>query len=337
MRPWNAPVQGYGWNHGSRAASPLHPLDRVIVSGGLVYSVRVPRGQMPGRTPTTGVFPAGVEIGCNDTGSYTPKRPGGGTGRPSFEHQQTEASIQMIPINPYTPEAEAILEVFLSRPSNPKRTYCIGEVHGFLFAVTAAPDVVKPSAWLPFICGGKEPHFDSREEARQVMGAFMSLFNEINDAIRDKRMPPGCEFRDDVLANLEPDAPISQWSRGFAAGHIWLAESWEAYVPEELKEDVGTILGTLAFFSSRSQAKRIVDEADKPDVSLESFATMLRDVFPKALTGYAATGRAIWRTIYKEGQAGRKPTVADGRIGRNEPCPCGSGKKHKKCCGATAN
>jgi len=22
------------------------------------------------------------------------------------------------------------------------------------------------------------------------------------------------------------------------------------------------------------------------------------------------------------------------RVGRNEPCPCGSGKKYKKCCGA---
>ncbi|HEY3998293.1 MAG TPA: SEC-C metal-binding domain-containing protein [Candidatus Xenobia bacterium] len=21
------------------------------------------------------------------------------------------------------------------------------------------------------------------------------------------------------------------------------------------------------------------------------------------------------------------------RIGRNDPCPCGSGRKHKKCCG----
>jgi preprotein translocase subunit SecA len=24
------------------------------------------------------------------------------------------------------------------------------------------------------------------------------------------------------------------------------------------------------------------------------------------------------------------------KIGRNEPCPCGSGKKYKKCCGANA-
>ena len=25
--------------------------------------------------------------------------------------------------------------------------------------------------------------------------------------------------------------------------------------------------------------------------------------------------------------------IADKKVGRNEPCPCGSGKKYKKCCG----
>lgn len=31
-----------------------------------------------------------------------------------------------------------------------------------------------------------------------------------------------------------------------------------------------------------------------------------------------------------------KPAVAmaEAKVGRNDPCPCGSGKKHKKCCGA---
>lgn len=28
-----------------------------------------------------------------------------------------------------------------------------------------------------------------------------------------------------------------------------------------------------------------------------------------------------------------KPVKAEDKIGRNEPCPCGSGKKYKKCCG----
>jgi len=28
-----------------------------------------------------------------------------------------------------------------------------------------------------------------------------------------------------------------------------------------------------------------------------------------------------------------KPTIAEKKVARNEPCPCGSGKKYKKCCG----
>jgi SWIM/SEC-C metal-binding protein len=28
-----------------------------------------------------------------------------------------------------------------------------------------------------------------------------------------------------------------------------------------------------------------------------------------------------------------KTIMADKKVGRNEPCPCGSGKKYKKCCG----
>jgi preprotein translocase subunit SecA len=33
------------------------------------------------------------------------------------------------------------------------------------------------------------------------------------------------------------------------------------------------------------------------------------------------------------GEAVRKPIVKGEKVGRNDPCPCGSGKKYKKCCG----
>ncbi len=39
------------------------------------------------------------------------------------------------------------------------------------------------------------------------------------------------------------------------------------------------------------------------------------------------------RWFYVDGIMGTRPRVAP-KVGRNEPCPCGSGKKHKKCCGA---
>jgi preprotein translocase subunit SecA len=35
-----------------------------------------------------------------------------------------------------------------------------------------------------------------------------------------------------------------------------------------------------------------------------------------------------------EGAEERKPAKRGSKVGRNDPCPCGSGKKYKKCCGA---
>ena len=44
------------------------------------------------------------------------------------------------------------------------------------------------------------------------------------------------------------------------------------------------------------------------------------------------------RWYFVDGETiGQKPVVREGpRIGRNDPCPCGSGKKYKKCCGKAA-
>ncbi len=41
------------------------------------------------------------------------------------------------------------------------------------------------------------------------------------------------------------------------------------------------------------------------------------------------------RLVYNRGDGGKQQTVQkEKKIGRNDPCPCGSGKKYKKCCGA---
>lgn len=37
--------------------------------------------------------------------------------------------------------------------------------------------------------------------------------------------------------------------------------------------------------------------------------------------------------FYNE-QKASKTVVKEAKVGRNDPCPCGSGKKYKKCCGA---
>jgi preprotein translocase subunit SecA len=36
---------------------------------------------------------------------------------------------------------------------------------------------------------------------------------------------------------------------------------------------------------------------------------------------------------YRSGYVKPNPIRVGDKIGRNDPCPCGSGKKYKKCCG----
>ena len=45
--------------------------------------------------------------------------------------------------------------------------------------------------------------------------------------------------------------------------------------------------------------------------------------------------RELRDNIYKEWKAS-KIFVAEKKVGPNDPCPCGSGKKYKKCCGRAA-
>lgn len=42
--------------------------------------------------------------------------------------------------------------------------------------------------------------------------------------------------------------------------------------------------------------------------------------------------RQIMRTLGISPRAPTKPKTSAGKIGRNEPCPCKSGRKWKKCC-----
>jgi len=42
----------------------------------------------------------------------------------------------------------------------------------------------------------------------------------------------------------------------------------------------------------------------------------------------------FWREWAADWSAVLEPIRRGPKIGRNEPCPCGSGRKHKRCCGA---
>jgi hypothetical protein len=123
-----------------------------------------------------------------------------------------------------------------------------------------------------------------------------------------------------------------------------------------LRDLAGTIL--LSFFTAACEARGILpDEIEEADVRAALLGPVAHLAVPDAVRsevpqvcgeflGYLqAEGRlsggrvlgAFARALtgkYSEMASGKvKPIVRPGsKIGRNDPCPCGSGKKYKKCC-----
>ena len=232
-----------------------------------------------------------------------------------------------------------MLEAFLDSSERPDGTLRFHELQGFLFAIASSPESISPSEWLPLIGNEESLNFSDEDEAQAILGLVMALYNEINTAVleRSNALPAGCAFNEEVSNNFSDDSSISQWSRGFAAGHDWLSELWEEYLLDELDEECGATLMVLSFFGSRKLANAFYKEMEparreRDDKSFDGFAKTMRTLFPDALASYANIGRSIFEARLPIDTGGREPAVSI-KIGRNEPCPCGSGKKYKKCCG----
>ena len=155
---------------------------------------------------------------------------------------------------------------------------------------------------------------------------------------RSDSMPSGCEFQADIDAEFDEESSVSEWSRGFVLGHDWLSEVWEEYLPESVDKEFGATVMALSFFSSRRLAEAFYAELDPtvrtaPGKSLEQFAETIRGLFPEALSFYSHLGRTIFEALIQNPATGDSP-ASSAKIGRNDPCPCGSGKKYKKCCAA---
>jgi uncharacterized protein len=52
----------------------------------------------------------------------------------------------------------------------------------------------------------------------------------------------------------------------------------------------------------------------------------------QAVTENVREIHAFWLARREKTMPARSPAHAESRPGRNDPCPCGSGKKYKKCC-----
>ena len=92
----------------------------------------------------------------------------------------------------------------------------------------------------------------------------------------------------------------------------------------------------LGFFSSRQMAEDFHAETTTGEQSFEAMADAIHRVLPTAVAQYVHMGRSI-ATVMAEHDWDEPEPASSAKVGRNDPGACDSGKKYKRCCGATVH
>ncbi len=221
-------------------------------------------------------------------------------------------------------------------PQSESLSYC--ETIGFLFVLACSPEAVNPNQWLPVVLNLADTEDPGQAGTHKKIELVIGLYNEINRQVQDADIAllPGCEFRDEVMDNFDDDAPIRQWATGFIIGHDWQSRVLTQYTPEDLQNELAGHMMVLSFFANREIASRFAAETKNADATVESMAGDMQNLFVDAMSGLAHLAKIIQQVLQEKNATAQQPAQSE-KIGRNEPCSCGSGKKYKKCCGSALN
>ena len=224
------------------------------------------------------------------------------------------------------------LAKFLAADERPEKSMIYPELYGFLFAVCCSPEMIMPSDWLLLVFNGEGAGYADEAEAERVMDGIMAAHNEVNDGVvsAEPCLPAWLDVLSPPMENFDGEAPLAYWARGFLFGHDWLSEVWDHYILDEMAAELTACLMALTFFSSRELAEVFANEGGDEPVAVESLAGVAVDRLDMAMASYAQMGHSICLALQQQAQTPFE-READ-KVGRNDACPCGSGKKFKRCC-----
>lgn len=206
------------------------------------------------------------------------------------------------------------------------RAMVLGELDGFIAGLLVLPEDVPPGEWFSAAFGlgkGQRSVFASIDHANAVLDLVMAYHDEIARTLKatpelyQPRFP--VEDDGDVIWEL--------WIEGFAMAVELRRDRFMAY-----RQVGGEVAG--AALSMMMAIDTVFDEHSDP-VELGKLGNKM-----------AALVRESVLTLYRHRQSGAplpgtpafaeraNPFASFGKVGRNDPCPCGSGEKFKRCCGA---
>ncbi len=198
---------------------------------------------------------------------------------------------------------------------------------GYLCAIIASPDAMSPLQWIPHVFFRKEmPEFSSMEELSRVTDALFTVYNTM--VTRIAKRDHGLVIADGPAKTTRES--LTRWCEGFISGYEIQKEKWERERSIGLLTTMGHIL-QLSVYSLKLQAgqKPEIPSFVRTKKQILAFTREIRDFIENTyflrLEQFSERGDHATRP---GSSTSRKP-----RWGRNQPCPCGSGIKYKKCCG----
>ncbi len=210
----------------------------------------------------------------------------------------------------------AALEAELAKYDTPEEDAAedmavLSYVNGFITAAIVGPEHIPESEWLPIVspAGGL-----SEDEAELVRDAMLMEYSGVLKSLRSRKEEYEPFFWEDEGGSLV----TRDWAEGFLHGASLREEAWKPW-----RE--GDALFLFAFVNVLLQDQtidaKLTENGLEPGEAFEVAQTSVPELI-QALYGFrreAPPDGALYRSV------GRP-------AGRNDPCPCGSGRKYKKCC-----
>jgi len=193
------------------------------------------------------------------------------------------------------------------------------ELDGFLTGVLLCPEPIASPEWMTVVWGsdgGGVPPFDDPLDVQWFADAVLARLHEIERDLARGKPRPILDVDDrngDVL--WEP------WVDGFAEAVALRPEAWASLAEGDDRTDADAF-ATLSLLIAVAR-----DESALDSVQINA----LQDHAPATLSECVLRLHAA---RLRTGAASQPQSVDERtKVGRNDPCPCGSGKKSKRCCG----
>jgi uncharacterized protein len=224
------------------------------------------------------------------------------------------------------------LDSFLMSDATSNEVMMLDCLDGYLTAIASAPVMITPTQWLTRVWGPTDedaPTFESNAQEERVIRLITRHLNAIVWNLQQEPDHFEPVFDLQVYADDEREYVDGEmWAHGYMTGINMHRESWKALF--ESKHGAELL-----------QPIRLLGSADVSAEEEELTKTPAqREELSKPIPASVAWIYKFWapqRRAVAERTMGKASEDETPKISRNAPCSCGSGRKFKKCCGASTD